>query len=337
MPQLPIDPLADDWFANSDYRPKVIENYTSLINAFTRWIETTHGVTDLSEATTRQIKEYLDLRKTQVHVNTVRKDWTCLHSFYKWLADEDGANEIEMSPMRSMKGPKVIESNNMRVGSDEHFAQFLANTDRRDYEDFRMQAMFAVMFLVGPRIGSVLDLNVEDFTDHGQHGTLYIRRPKNDKPHTAIVVPEAHKFLKRWMRMRKGPIDGRAPLFTIGSNRGSDDGRLTYTAVSTWLDRYRVRTGHDMPPCHAWRRAGAIKMLEMGVDPIHVETQFGWKHDNRMVTLYTKSKAEELSHNAILSKAMPVEGGAEERGRQNRADRNRRYRERTASRQLRAV
>jgi len=329
MAQTPTDPMVIEFLDDRCYSDGQTTNYTSILNMMGAWLRSEFGVASLLDADKAQCAAWIAHRTASksktgapISSSTLRKSWQAAHDFYLWAVEAD---EIDRSPMKLMKGPKVVENTAVRMGDRDDFDRFSTSIDRRRYEDRRALAVMACMAFAGLRVSEVLALNVGDVTFESNFAKLYIADPKNGKARTVTLVREGMVMLRRWMTERNGSMSEHAPVFTGSKATNDIDGRLTYSCISSWFDRYRDRTGHDLPPCHAWRRFAAHEMVQAGIDQVHIETMMGWKHDGKMIARYLGDKAEALAHDAVLA-ALDPEGGPADRARQRRADRNARHR-----------
>lgn len=93
------------------------------------------------------IEGYLGKRRTEVKPTSVSIELRVLAKFWAWALDED---EVEVSPMAKMKGPKIPDEP-VPVISAEDFKMLLATASGRDFTSRRDAAV--LLFLTTPAPG----------------------------------------------------------------------------------------------------------------------------------------------------------------------------------------
>lgn len=158
--------------------------------------------------------------------------------------------------------------------TDDEVRRLLAAASDRSASGVRMQALIAVLFGAGIRIGEALALYPRD-VDLGE-GTLRVRRGKGSKDRLVGLDPYASGLLGRWLDRRGSlGLNGRHPVFATYSEGHVGD-HLEPAYVRAALRRLADRAGIDkrVHP-HGLRHSMAFDLAQRRV-PMHmIQRQLG--------------------------------------------------------------
>jgi integrase len=311
MPQQPTDERVAEWIDEGgggdprrartpdDWRPAVLANAVSKLNAWCAWLAELDPAVDLVDATGRHLKDYLAARRTAgIGPATRRKDWQMIRAFYAWAATPGrhrGGSLLADDPMVDVPGPYVSQTPSTRAARPDEIAKIedhleaTARQRRGGGEQERARrnlAMVSLMFRSGCRSCDLPPMNLADVDTSRGDGrwVIHLRGDdtKNAEPRVIPVLPETERYLRRYFRLR-GTHAG--PLFLgRAAHTRALDGRLTATAVQRVIKRAADAVGAPVSS-HQLRRGFVVEQFTAGADTTMVQVVGGWR-DPRMPHRY---------------------------------------------------
>src|SRR6185312_12221355 len=116
---LTVEQLAEDWFRAG--RARNLSRHTLIsrraaIRAFARFLAAAERPTRVAEMTRGDVEEFLVDQRARGAPGTALLRFAVLRSFFNWCVEEE---ELDSSPMRGIKAPKVPEESPMVLSRDE--------------------------------------------------------------------------------------------------------------------------------------------------------------------------------------------------------------------------
>lgn len=217
-------------------------------------------------------------RLTEVSASSVATELRALKSFDRWYAEEmDEAPQLAKLPF-----PKVTVPVEAPVVTEDEYQAMLAACDK-SFMGMRDAAIIAVLWSTGMRRSEVARLQVDD-VDLAE-GTVVVRKTKNGTPRTAYLTPEARTRLRRYMLKHGNDI---GPLW-----RGYRGYAVTPELIAVAVERRAKEAGVNVT-CHQFRRALAMRWLQMGGSETLLREVAGWNSPT-MVSRYVRAVRSELA------------------------------------------
>ncbi|MEU3447192.1 tyrosine-type recombinase/integrase [Streptomyces thermolilacinus] len=114
--------------------------------------------TELEEIDREHIEAYITATLKRTSPATAHQHYRSLKTMFKWLVDEE---EIDRHPMRTMKPPKVTQTE-VPVITDQHLQLLFRTCRGKTYRDRRDTAMLLLFLDTGLRLSELTDRKVAD-------------------------------------------------------------------------------------------------------------------------------------------------------------------------------
>jgi integrase/recombinase XerD len=216
--------------------PETVKDYSRSFGYFGEWLK------DQDVPTSTELKAFFAwLRERPNGLDSERKlspktifnAWVALKSFFRWYAEETGAN----NPMAKVAAPKVPETVIEPLTQDEITAmikacEYAKPTQRAGQRAFtkrrptaaRDRAIVLMLLDAGLRATELCNLRVDDLDL--ESGKVLIKKGKGGKGRIVYVGRAARKALWRYLSKRK--VKPSDPLFATTDDRSLDRSRLRH-------------------------------------------------------------------------------------------------------------
>ncbi|MFH9816186.1 tyrosine-type recombinase/integrase [Streptomyces sp. NPDC017230] len=247
---------------------------------------------DLDEIHREHVQAYIAATITRTSPANAHNHFRALKTFFNWLLDEE---EIDRSPMRTMKPPAVTETE-VPVIPGEDLKKLFAVCKGKTYADRRDTAILMLFLDTGLRLSELTDRRVGDI----DLDLMVIRvLGKGDRWRSVPFGRTCATALDRYLRAaakHKGKALEDAMWMWWG-DRGQHGNRLTIWGVGTMLKRRCAEAGIDELHPHQFRHTFAHlwKAAEGNEDDLMRIT--GWK-SRQMLSRYAASAGAERARAA---------------------------------------
>ena len=182
--------------------------YVLDLTLFARWFEDTTEQDFAPASITREdIQDYIaHLRTVQdAAVNTVKRKYASIRSFYQWAiatgqAQYNESNGVAL-PSEQRLAPEGLDRP-QRAAVRRVFNTPPKNTPTAGLRQVRDRAIVFVMMYAGLRISEIENLRLGDVVLRDKSGELDIRSGKGDKDRTVALPLEARQALEEWLDLR---------------------------------------------------------------------------------------------------------------------------------------
>ena len=276
--------------------------------------------TDLLEATTDDLDDYIEWRRQHVCKNTAIGDRTHLRAFYRWASSESRNKWTSSNPAADMVPMSADEPDPLRthVTDEWEYRALLATCRRKTHHgaqracDRRDTAILALMWETGCRRAEVTKVDMRHV--NLREGIIHLVGTKGRgglKARDVILGDEAADAISFYVFGPGGRGDHDGPLFeSIAYLPGTNRRRpLRPDSVGLMLQRRAEEANKTqrLPAkirglAHGFRRASAINDIDDGISARSIQHQKGWKQDGRMLARYTRAAETRQSHDEYRTK-----------------------------------
>lgn len=257
---------------------ETVQDYTGSLGYFAEWLKDggLPSPTDLKAffAWLPERPNGLDSDR-KLSPKTVYNAWVSLKAFFRWYAEETGAD----NPMAKVPAPKVPETVIDSLTQDEVAAvikacEYARSTQRAGQRAFakrrptaaRDRAIVLTLLDAGLRAAELCNLSIDDVDLDS--GKLFVRKGKGGKGRIVYVGKAARKALWRYLSKRKAkPTD---PLLVTSDERPFDRDRLRQLLCNLG-ERAGVANLHP----HRLRHTFATEFLQNGGNLLGLQRLLG--------------------------------------------------------------
>jgi len=218
-----------------------------------------------------------------------------LKTFSSWLsAPEQGL--IESNRLALLKLPRLPELA-VRSVPREDFEAVLATCDRQTQVGCRDGAILCLIFDAGPRLGEVLDAELDDVDLASRSLRIRWETAKTHRDRTIYFGPRTAQWLSRYIRAYR-PVDppsGACNIFLSIPTRHSPDGgeRMTETSAELMFRRRCLKAGVTPFSPHRGRHTFGPNFLLGGGDEFSLQQMLG--HTTRHTTaIYARMRDDQV-------------------------------------------
>lgn len=264
--------------------------YEWNLRAYAQWLA--KDPARMSTWTTRRTIEmwFEDGRAAGKKATTIEGRYRALSVFFGFLVDQD-EYDLETSPLKKVKRPKVREDQvTRRRASEEEVAFLLQSIDGEDWIDARDRALVVLLFATGLRVAEVAKLTIEDvdlrerrLVAKGKNGTV------RSVPFHEGLGPALLAYLMARPAYTAGPALWLSTAFRAGQRC-----TLTDNGIRQMLQRRCEDAGMRYLNPHSFRHGSAMHLLKKTGNLKFVSTFL--RHSSTTITakIYTEYEADLL-------------------------------------------
>lgn len=216
---------------------------------------------------------------------TINTRFANLRTFFRWLVDE---GELERSPMRGVRQPKIVETPVPVLTGDE--VRRMLDTCDNSFEGKRDRAMILVFADCGLRWSEAANLRLDDIDMDLQ--VLRVMG-KGGRPRAVPYGDRTAEALDRYLRARRRhPRAAKTDRLWVGRQGG-----MSAHGVRWNLNERARRAGVVGFHPHRLRHTAAHELRKAGMSDRDMKRIFGWR-SNRMLDRYGESAADESAREA---------------------------------------
>ena len=277
------------------YSPHTIRSYSNDLESFGTFIIEEFGMSDLSEAGSMEIRQWLfSLTEQGMSPRSVNRKLATLRSYFKFLMRQGIISKNPLEIIRPLKTSKrlpqfITEQEMLRMLDQFEF------TD--DEEGWRDRLILELLYGTGIRLSELIGLKIGDVSMSA--GTLRVLGKRN-KERVIPYPPGIRPTLERYLHLRKstGQADEKSSLIV------TEKGEQCYPMFIYRIVNYYLKTftNADRKSPHVLRHTFATHLLNKGAELNAVKDLLG--HANLAATqVYTHNSIEKLK--AVYDKAHP--------------------------------
>lgn len=232
----------------------------------------------------RQEEEYADWTKSDI-IGQVK-------AFMLWCAERKLV-QLPAETIRNVKtpkGPKVTKTADDIPTLDE-FCKLI----QYQHCTIQQQALLAVAYYTGMRIGEILRLNWSDISFQAQ-GVDFLVTDTKTKKYRSVPCVEALPYVAAWRRQYPeiaGAPEGAAPVFVTKVPKKNEYRRMVYGSANMFLRRLQEATGVPHKSWHTFRSANITNCTLAGVpDSIVKDIHWGNQNTQMMATYVMISETQ---------------------------------------------
>lgn len=327
----------DNWLEANGYSPNTIEGYLRDLKAFFNFLEykglrlneikPLHVVAFLDYLKGYKDKDIIDISEENKRRSgaTVNRMLAAVSSFYKCL---ETADITEKSPFVYLDGVRP-------TGMYKSFLSYTQNGRKtnkkfvksRDYKNFSAERLFPnevaqftegmasfrnklmvdILYETGIRIGELLGLQIDDYSDIDstkKFGYIYIvdrdnedkdRRQKTGSRTLAVTMNLLYK-IDEYIIQHRPYIEGSNLIFV--SEKGKNKGlKLTRNGIEDIFKKCTIKTGIRCHP-HLLRHTHFTELAEAGFDELFIQIRAG--HSNASSTSKYKHPSLQVQSQAFM-------------------------------------
>ena len=236
--------------------PHSLSAYRADLNAYSKFLESRSY--SLKQAPAKALRDYLELRSTQVSARTSARTISTFRRFYRWLLRED---RIAEDPSALIRSPRIHRTLPQTL-TEAEIEMLLDAPDITTAYGLRDKAMLELMYASGLRVSELI--NIELGQIDLRVGVIKILG-KGNKERLVPVGEQAIEYLLKYTREARHDLLKQATnsqLFL--SSRGCAMSRQAFWQL---IKRHAMQAGikTKVSP-HALRHAFATHLLNHGAD-----------------------------------------------------------------------
>ena len=242
-------------------RPATLAAYEAKLRIFREWIGADTGLGSVSKDMVEQYKLFL-LDGDHGNAQTANSRLRHLRAFIYWCADE---GFIPFFKVKLVKAEEPVKG----FYSQEELQKLLARPKKgASFSEWRCWALESTLVSTGIRIGSALEIRVEDVTLSPGGGEIVLRHTKSRKRQTVFVSPALSAVLEEYARIRGGDPEEFFFCNVFGE-------AWTTRSAAGAVQRYNRKRGVHRSSLHDFRRTFATMMAREGVDAFSLQRLLG--------------------------------------------------------------
>jgi integrase/recombinase XerC len=283
------------WLADEKHYSKhTVESYTHDLKNFFRfmtgYLGYPAGLSDLDTLSTIDFRSYLAQRgEDGLERTSTARAMSTLRGFFNYLERQELISNAAIGAIRTPKIPKSIPKA-LTIEDALTSITTVAELSDEAWVGKRDQALLALLYGCGLRLGEALSLNCGDLPGRGSANDIIRVTGKGDKQRLVPVLATVQKFLTAYLNMRPFEDGDDDPLFV-----GVRGGRLNPGVAQRQVRHLRALLGlPDTVTPHALRHSFATHLLGGGGDLRTIQELLG--HASLSTTQrYTEVDAAHLS------------------------------------------
>ncbi|MET9729283.1 tyrosine-type recombinase/integrase [Streptomyces sp. NPDC006458] len=305
-----IGPMAASWLRalkSQNKADNTIRIYGNAVRSFARFlVDADEGYkpvvddegntgrpapTDLDEVHREHVEAYVAATIKRTSPANAHQHFRALKTFFNWLMDEE---EIDRSPMRTMKPPAVPETE-VPVITEDDLAKLFKVCKGRSYVDRRDTAILMLFLDTGVRLSELTERRVGDL----DLDMMVLRvLGKGDKwrsvPFGRTCAAALDRYFRAAAKHKKKELHEDMWLWWGDRNNGH---RLTISGVNKLLKRRCVEAGIEPIHPHQFRHTFAHLWKVNGGNEDDLMRITGWK-SRQMLSRYAASAGAERARAA---------------------------------------
>ena len=226
---------------------------------------------------------------------TVVAHLRALKAFSSWLATP-GQELLESNRLAPLKLPR-LPGPIVRSVTQADFERVLASCDRQTASGCRDGAILCLIFDAGPRLGEVVDAQLDDLDLANRSLRIRWETAKTHRERTIYFGPRTTQWLNRYVRLFRPsePPSGALNIFlTLPTKHGLDGGDpLSESAVEQMFRRRCHKAGVEPFSPHRGRHTFGPNFLLGGGDEFTLQQTLG--HATRYTTaIYARMRQDQI-------------------------------------------
>ena len=242
-------------------RPVTLDAYEAKLRIFREWIGADTALSAVNKEAIEAFKLFL-LDGDHGGAQTANSRLRHLRAFIYWCADE---GFIPFFKVKLVKAEEPVKG----FYSPEELKKILERPQKgASFSEWRCWALESTLVSTGIRIGSALEIRVEDVSLSPGGGEIVLRHTKNRKRQTVFVSPVLAGVLEEYARIRGGDSDSFFFCNIFGE-------AWTTRSAAGAVQRYNRKRGVPRTSMHDFRRTFATALAREGVDAFSLQRLLG--------------------------------------------------------------
>ena len=277
-----IDQFIDFYWLTTGASKNTLSAYRSDLKIFSQWL----NETSLIEVNKNLIQDYFTYRQlTKLSSSTQSRILTCMHSFYKYLLDN---NLINNDPTEQLSYPNLEKKLPVFLNIQE-VEKLLEAPNISSLIGQRDRAMLELLYSCGLRVSELINLSYHNINIKEEFIRIHGKGNKErvlPMGEIAIDYLTAYESYSRPILLKNGQSDSY-----FLSNRGKAMSRQNFFYI---IKAYATQAGIDKPLSpHSLRHAFATHLVQKGADLRSVQLMLGHS-DISSTQLYTHIQNAQL-------------------------------------------
>lgn len=295
-----------------------------LVRAFILWKISGSGIADTTQRklvhTLKTFRQYLNCdfaditpeswqaAVVDIRVDDTHTDWSKVdlirncRTFLFWGITENKIPHLSIDHVKRVKIPKApaVTKTPEELPTLDDINKLLQYPSCT----FQQQAMLAIAFWSGMRIGEILRLNWSDIIFGNQSITLRVKDTKG-KQLRGVICVEALPYVATWRRhypAEAGLPEGENPVFINRRRKYDPYHRSKYVTTWAWITRLEDAAGTKHFSWHACRAANITNSTMAGVPDSVIKDQHWGNQNTQMLQTYTLL-TDGMKERAMLKRA----------------------------------
>lgn len=297
---VPLESVLGSWelsLRGDNKSPLTVRSYGDSVRALCRAL----GGRAHTGITAEDIRGFLAAEFERKSPASVGVYYRSLKVFFSWLTEEE-PSLVPVSPMRTIRHPKVPARNKPPLSEDELRA-LLATAAGDGFEDRRDAAILRVLVDTGMRVSGLAGLRLRYLDKNGEERTdVYLGRKRlviTLKGADETEVPVGRKAcaaIDRYLRARMRHAEKDSDWLWLGV-RGHDQAHFGTTGIRMMTARRGEQAGIPGVHPHRFRRTFSHDWLQAGGTENDLMKITGWK-TRAMIEVYAGELAGERARAA---------------------------------------
>ncbi|MEV4437523.1 tyrosine-type recombinase/integrase [Streptomyces sp. NPDC049577] len=247
--------------------------------------------TDLGEIHREHVEAYITATMERTSASNAHQHYRSLKTFFTWLVNEE---ELDRSPMRTMKPPTVIETE-VPVIREADLKKLFKACAGKTFADRRDTALLLVFLDTGVRLSEATDRRVADL-DLDMNVLQVVGKGNRVRsvPFGRTCATALDRYLRAAAKHKGKPLSDDMWLWWGDRNRGQ---RLTIWGVGTMLKRRCAEAGIDPIHPHQFRHTFVHWWKMGGGSEDDLMRITGWR-SRQMLLRYAASAGAERARTA---------------------------------------